>query len=267
MRPPPDVLDSLGATGEPRLLEGGQGRTWRVGDLVVKPVDNEAEHAWACDVYASWTVEEVAVPTPVRVGSGWSADGWSAYHYLPGRSARAGDDPAWFRGVHEAFHGAVAGLARPAFLDDRDDPWSYGDRVAWAAAEPRGSAETLEILDRALSRFEPVDLPAQVVHGDLGGNVLRDGERPSVIDWPPYWRPAGFALAVAAMDAVCWEGAEAAMLEQWADVPCWDQLLLRAVAYRMATRGHNEWRGVVPPGSDGYAVERRGLRVVEARLR
>ena len=41
MRPPAAVLDAFGVTGEPCLLEGGQGRTWRVGDLVVKPVDHE----------------------------------------------------------------------------------------------------------------------------------------------------------------------------------------------------------------------------------
>ena len=266
MRPPSAVLDAFGATGDARLLEGGQGRTWLVGDLVVKPVDQEAEHAWVCEAYAGWTAGEVAVPTPIRVGDGWSVDGWSAYAYLPGRSARAGEDPGWFRHVHESFHAAVADLERPAFLDQRDDAWSYGDEVAWGTAEPHGSAETVETLARALALVEPVDLPAQVVHGDLGGNVLRDGERAGVIDWPPYWRPVGFALAVVAMDAVCWEGADLSLLDEWADVPCWDQLLLRAVIYRMATRGHNETHGVVPPGSDGYAEDRRGLRVVEARL-
>ncbi len=261
------MLDAFGATGEPCLLEGGQGRTWRVGDLVLKPVDHQVEHAWVCDVYASWPAEQVAVPAPVRVDDGWSVHGWAAHAYLPGRSARAGDDPAWFRQVHETFHATVAELARPAFLDDRDDAWSFGDHVAWAGAEPRGSAETLAILDRARSLFEPVDLPAQVIHGDLGGNVLRDGDRAAVIDWPPYWRPVGFALAVVAMDALCWEGAGADLLEEWADMPCWDQLLLRAVAYRVATRGHNQAHGVVPAGSDGYAEERRGLHLVEARLR
>ncbi len=266
MRPPAAVLDALGLRGEPSLLEGGQGRTWRVGDLVVKPVDNPAEHAWTCEVYAAWSDDHVAVPRVLRVGDGWSVAGWAAYSYLPGRSARAGDDPAWFRGVHEAFHDAVADLARPDFLEERDDAWSHGDLVAWEAAAPQGSAETREVLERALSRLEEVDLPAQVVHGDLGGNVLRDGDRAAVIDWPPYWRPAGFALAVAALDAVCWEGADETLLDDWADVTCWDQLLLRAVVYRMATRGHNEQRGVTPVGSDGYAVERRALRLVEGRL-
>jgi uncharacterized protein (TIGR02569 family) len=266
MRPPVAVLDALGLRDEPRLLEGGQGRTWRVGDLVVKPVDNPAEHDWTCEVYAGWSHDEVAVPRAVPVGDGWSVAGWAAYAYLPGRSARAGDDPAWFRHVHEVFHDAVADLPRPDFLDYRDDSWAYGDRVAWEGAAPQGSAETREVLARALSRLEVVELPAQVVHGDLGGNVLRDGDRAAVIDWPPYWRPAGFALAVAALDAVCWEDADEALLDRWADVACWDQLLLRAVVYRMATRGHNEQVGVTPAGSEGYAVERRALRLVERRL-
>lgn len=110
-----------------------------------------------------------------------------------------------------------------------------------------------------------------MIHGDVGGNVLRAPGLPdAVIDWPPYHRPAGFSLAVAAGDAVCWEGAPEALLDVWSDVPDWDQLLLRAVIYRIATRGRNEALGVTPAGSDGYVDARRPsvemvLRHVERR--
>jgi hypothetical protein len=40
------VLAGYGARDEPRLLPGGQGRTWRAGDVVLKPVDDPDEHAW-----------------------------------------------------------------------------------------------------------------------------------------------------------------------------------------------------------------------------
>ena len=128
--------------------------------------------------------------------------------FCPARRRCAGDDPGWFRRVHEAFHDVTRDLARPAFLDTRDDPWTYGERVAWEGESPEGHAETLSLLTRAIARLEPVDVRDQVVHGDLGGNVLRDGDRAAVIDWPPYWRPADWALAVVATDAVCWEGAD-----------------------------------------------------------
>jgi hypothetical protein len=50
--------------------------------------------------------------------------------------------------------------------------------------------------------------PAQLVHADLGGNVLfAPGLAPAIIDFSPYWRPPGYAEAVAAVDAFLWFGA------------------------------------------------------------
>ena len=66
-----------------------------------------------------------------------------------------------------------------------------------------------------------------------------------IIDWPPYFRPTGWALAVVAVDAVCWQGAEPALLESWSDVPAWEQMLLRALVYRVATSGRVD-PGYVP---------------------
>ena len=138
-------------------------------------------------VTAGWACQDVDVPRPLRAATGWVVHGWGAQTWMPGSTAAVAEDPDWFRRVHVAFHRAVADLPRPGFLDTRDDVWSYGDRVAWEDAEPVGSAETRALQRRALDHLEPVDLSAQVVHGDLGGNVLRDADRATVIDWPPYW--------------------------------------------------------------------------------
>jgi uncharacterized protein (TIGR02569 family) len=262
-----EVLEAFGVTATPRPMPGGMGRTWRAGGLVLKPVDDEAEHAWVCDVYDRWVDDVVAVPRPLRAGGRWSSHGWGAHVLVPGVTAKAGDDPGWFREIHRTFHADIADLARPAFLDSRDDAWSYGDRVAWEGEAAEGSEETLALLARALGRLEPIEQSDQVVHGDLGGNVLRDGDRAAVIDWPPYWRPADWALAVVATDAVCWEGADESLLDAWWTGDDWPQLLLRAAIYRLATRGRNEVRGTVPVGSDGYVAQKgRLLDLVEERL-
>ena len=87
-----------------------------------------------------------------------------------------------------------------------------------------------------LAALRPVRLQAQLVHGDLGGNVLfAAGEPPAVIDFSPYWRPAGLALAIAAVDALMWGGADPAVLDELAGQPELDQLLARALVYRLVT--------------------------------
>ncbi|HEY3527776.1 MAG TPA: TIGR02569 family protein [Nocardioides sp.] len=265
--PSAEVLEAFGATVSPHPAERGMGRTWIAGDVVLKQVDLEAEHAWVCGVYDAWSCADVAVARPLRADGRWSFAGWGAQALLPGATARAGDDPDWFREVHRVFHRAVAELARPAFLDDREDAWTYGERVAWDGKAPEGARETLALLTRALDLLEPIEVAEQLVHGDLGGNVLRDGDRAAVIDWPPYWRPADWALAVVATDAVCWEGADESLLDDWSTGETWPQLLLRAAIYRLATRGRNESLGKVPVGSDGYVAEKgRMLALIEERL-
>ncbi|MGI8522377.1 MAG: TIGR02569 family protein [Nocardioides sp.] len=267
--PPVPVREAFGVGHVPEQLPGGfSGTAWRAGDAVLKQVAHADEHAWLCEVYDAWSAPEVRVPQPLRTAAGdWCHGGWGAHVWLPGETSPAADDPDWFRAAHTAFHAAIAGLDPPAFVATREDGWSHGDRVAWDGAEPLGSPETLTLLARALPLRRSVDLPSQVVHGDLGGNVLRHpGLPPAVIDWPPYVRPIGWALAVAAMDAVCFGGADANLLDRWSDEPGWDQLLLRALVYRAATRGHREAHGVEPFGSDGY-TDGRALDLVRERLR
>jgi len=84
-----------------------------------------------------------------------------------------------------------------------------------------------------------VDLPRQLVHGDLGGNVLfRDVLPPAVIDVSPFWRPVGYADAVVVADAVAWGGGGDELVERLLRDQG-EQLLLRAILFRVAA-DHSE---------------------------
>ena len=179
-------------------LPGGQERTWTDGQIVLKPVDNPVEHSWVFDVFDAWPDDVgVRVPRGLRSPDGsWVYDGWAAHGFVPGRSARMTWEPEVIRSAGEAFHRQTAALDRPGFLDERTDAWSEGDRVAWEDADPVAADVTLEQIHRLRAAFAPVEGASQVIHGDLGGNVLvSDDGGPVVIDWPPYFRPPGFALA------------------------------------------------------------------------
>jgi len=261
--PGAEVLEAFGldpaAHVEP--LPGGQGRAWRSGQVVLKPVDDLGEHSWVCGVFEDWPAGAgVAVPDPVRSDSGrWAFEGWGAHRLVPGEHLRAGDDPARFRQAVDGFHDVVATMPRPGLLDERDDPWSHGDRVAWGEADPTGTGPVRDVLQEALGACRPVDLPSQVVHGDLTTNVLESPAGAAVIDWPPYFRPRGWALAVVAVDAVCWQGTPPSLLDAWSDLERWRDLLLRALAYRLQTRlQHDHAAGDLPEAAVLDLVLARG---------
>jgi len=235
------TLAAFGVAGLPLArLSGGRGRTWLAGDVVLRPHDGAVVTDWRAEVLASLEhTSAFRTPRPLTTIDGsWRSGSWEAWQWLPGHAdeTRVADVIR----VGNAFHRAIAHLDRPAFLAPSApcpaDPWGRADRMAWGAARLPDDPT----LDRLAAAFRPVRAPSQLVHGDLLGNVLFADAAvpatPAVIDWPPSWRPAGFGAAVAAIDAVCWHGVPVAQLDALgADVAEWDQLLVRALAFRIAT--------------------------------
>jgi uncharacterized protein (TIGR02569 family) len=218
--PPPHVLEAFGAEGEPELLPGGRGTSWRVGPLVLKPLDRAArEIAWEADLLAS--LEEggfrVARLRPEIV------DGWTAAQYVEGRH----EPGRWLDiiAVGERLHAALAHVPRPdEIIDTRLNPWEVGDNVAWGERPYEG-------IDDLLAALEPVEAPSQLVHCDLTGNVLfHDRLPPAIIDFAPYWRPVEYASAVVVADALVWEDAPPELANA-----VHPQFLLRALIYRGVT--------------------------------
>jgi len=89
---------------------------------------------------------------------------------------------------------------------------------------------------RVLAERDPVsERPAQLVHGDLTGNVLfAAGLPPAVIDVSPYWRPAAYAGAVVVADGLLWwdQGADLVAAAGESGRP---DLVARALLFRLLT--------------------------------
>ena len=253
MRPGPAVLTSFGASADPVSLPGGQGTAWRAGDVVLKPAGDLRAARWTADLYRDLAARRdpgFRVPRPLGTAAGnWVAQdpqggAWVAWQWLPGEPASwAGVSPFWPRliAASRAFHAALAGRPAPPWLGRDGSPWTAGDQVAWGEHDPESvlaaaPGSLAGQLRRLLAALRPVRLPRQLIHGDLGGNVLFAGASPpAVIDFSPYWRPAGLALAVAAVDALMWGGASPAALGELDGEPELDQLLARALVYRLVT--------------------------------
>jgi uncharacterized protein (TIGR02569 family) len=248
--PPRQVLAAFGAAGRPVVrLAGGQGTSWLAGDLVLKPADLDlAELEWLADVYSQISCDGFRIAPQRRAGNGAvCVDGWCATEHLAGEHAerRWADAIA----VGERFHAALRGIPRPGFLDQRASPWAIGDRVAWGEI-PAAEFEQVSHLPRLAAALRPVSAPRQLIHGDLGGNVLfHDRLPPGIIDFSAYWRPAAFASAIVVADALVWEGAGQGLVDAAGRTEDFGQYLARALIYRAVTDWLLATAEPVPPGA------------------
>ncbi|BDZ51545.1 TIGR02569 family protein [Frondihabitans sucicola] len=238
-RPTADVLRAFGAAAVPELLAGGRGLTWRAGNVVLRPAGEEDEATWKSETLSVLAEsDDFTVPRPLRTAEGaWVRDGWEALEWIPGDADPARVDDVVRAGL--AFQRAIAVTTPPAFISASTDLWSRADRMAWEEDRlPRH-----ELLRQVAEEFRPVEARSRIIHGDLLGNVLFSaGRHPAIIDWAPYWRPPGLGAAIAVADAACWHGYDLVGLADDHGIAEWRQLLLRALAFRMATQHlHERW--------------------------
>jgi len=243
---PEGVLAAFGLAGAvPVRLPGGQGTAWRAGRVVLKPADSVRAGRWFAEVYNALTGPGFRVPRPVRTLTGdWVALGWTAYQWVPGAAADwSGVSSRWpdMVAVSRALHAALRGVSVPLWRATVENPWTIGDEVAWGERDPDpllgpAAGPLAGQVRQLLAALQPVDLPSQLIHADLAGNVLfADRLPPAVIDFSPLERPAGLPLAIVAVDTLMWHGANPGVLGHLSGEPELGQLLARALVYRLIT--------------------------------
>jgi uncharacterized protein (TIGR02569 family) len=220
---PEYVQVAFGVRDEPVAVRLGGVRGWRCGDLLLRSVADAAAAAWAAGVLDGLSVEGLRLARPVRSSDGrWVVAGYSACRYLAGRPEPRYDDAV---AASLRLHAAMVGVRRPRLLDEMDDLAARASTAAWGeqriAMDPAAGGD---LFDQYAPCRRPVAPPNQVVHGELFGTLLfAGGEAPAVLDLVPFWRPP-----------LAWGGADAGLVSRWAHLEAWDQMLLRALLFRLA---------------------------------
>lgn len=239
MHPSIEAQTEFGAAGTLLKLDGGRGTVWRVGDVMLKPLDVLPEELlWLDEVAREHSAgSELRLSLPIRSRSGkLVVDGWTAFPCLTGEHQPG----RWteLAKIARDFSALFAEVQRPDFVDKRTHAWAKADRFAWG--EYDGPPITAPYIEDLVSARRQVFDPPGIVHGDITGNVLFDPVlSPAVIDLTVYWRPLNYSIAVIAIDAVCFEGAPPSLLETTSPVRDFPQYLIRALLFRLVTDGLN----------------------------
>jgi uncharacterized protein (TIGR02569 family) len=221
--------------------------------VVLSTVADHARAAWSAKVRETLFVDGVRLARPVRSTDGrYVVSGWRADTFVAGTPEPRHDEVV---SAAVRLHEATAKLERPRFLTQPPSaPWSdvdvfiAADRAAWEErplnALPPGARlgpasadgqRSMDLINQLAGLRRPTRSPSQLVHGDLYGTVLFAGTAaPGITDITPYWRPASWAAGVVVVDALAWGEADDGLVERWAPLPEWPQMLLRALMFRLS---------------------------------
>lgn len=227
-QPKKDILEAFNANGTPQLLSGGQGTTWLVGDIVLKPVGNIAETLYVADVMESIVEDGFRVARPIKTIEGkWLYKNWCAYNRIDGEHVKARWDEKI--ALCKRFHNALSTYPKPEYLDKQTDRYAVADRIAWQELPIKADEKSMPVLEKLVNLLRPIQVTNQLIHGDFTGNILfREGQLPAVIDFVAYWRPEDYAIAIMIADAIVWEGADESIFDLVSDIPEIVQLVIRA---------------------------------------
>ena len=233
--PGADVLAAFGLAGPAVPLAGGQGRSFAVDGAVLKPSSDPVLDEWTADVVCSVQPSGFRLATPLGEPGRRVVGGWTAWTRVAGEHRLTG--APWPRAVQvaEQLTAALRSVDRP-MPELPDTAWRSADRIAWGEESAAWSGPAADTLDRLQALRRPVVSPPQLVHGDLAGNLLwHDRLPPAVIDVTPYRRPGGYCAALVVVDASLWYGAGLDLVDAARGVPELDQMVVRALLFRLAT--------------------------------
>lgn len=258
------MLRAFGTKQTPESLPGGEGRSWRAGNVVLKAADDREQATWIAQTITCVVSDRIVLPRRIPSADGaWIVDGWTASEYVEARAERGRWQDIIDAG--RAFHALIDNVPRPAWMDRANDWWRRADQVAWNGRPAVGDPSLVALVERLRASCASVPLAGQIIHADLCGNVLFDlHNRPVIIDFSPYWRPVEWASAIVAIDAFEWEGAGPDALAWLDGEPFGDQLLLRAAIFRIATSA--EVAAVRGANPDKLAVHRATVEALTRRL-
>jgi len=217
-----------------QILKGGQNESIKVGDLVIKPVHEKEKYLWLSAVLEEINFENLQVATPLKSLEGnFIEDSFGATRYF--------DAQFYNNKLKEKLdacrelNSKLAGIRKPKEYDKWESPWTKAQGLAWSDHKISSALLPKEI-EELIRLRKTLNLPDQLVHVDLAGNILFDEKGgPIIIDFTPGFYPKEYSEVLLMIDSIAWYQASIEALQLLsAEKEIQDQLILRALIFRLS---------------------------------
>jgi uncharacterized protein (TIGR02569 family) len=231
---PQEVLKAFDCAGTPERLPGGEGNSFSVENTVFKPIHDIERYEWASEILLRIPQNGFRISTPLKSMQGrFTYAGWGATIYEPGEPING----RWSEKLEvcRAFHTAIQNLFIPS-MPGSLDRWTQAHKIAWKESSlPQNiHPEIQRLLHPIFQEYQSLERMKHIIHGDMCGNILFAMDlAPVVIDFSPDYGPKEYSEAILVADAIAWEDAPVALLEDLPQTSYASQMLLRAVNFRL----------------------------------
>ncbi|MBD3328805.1 hypothetical protein GF340_05925 [Candidatus Peregrinibacteria bacterium] len=220
---------------EAQLLSGGQGESYKIGNIVIKPVHEEEKYIWLANALEKINFENLQYSGPIKSKNGnYVEDSYCATTFIPGSFHEGRIEEKIKAAI--SFNSSIKNISKPIFFDEWKSPWTKAQDVAWSKqsipsnlpARFKGYINELENIKAE------INLQSQLVHCDFAGNILFNENEPIIIDFSPGFFPAEYSIICLVVDSIAWHNAKIDELKH-IDLDEFTklQLILRAVIFRL----------------------------------
>lgn len=235
------VLKAFGINSSGKPLDGGQETSWKFGNIVLKPIEDEVYYSFTAEVFNRLQPKEYRISRPIlSVNNKYVEDGYGATQFESGIDIDTAVKEKLL--VSKYLHQDLKDL-KLMTLPKSNDPWTKANNVLWRnhLLPDYWDEKRRSFCEELLSKLLPIDAEHQLIHGDLGGNVLfHDNLKPLVIDFSPTIAPVEYADAIILCDSIAWAGVDIETINYLEPIEYHKPFIQHAVAFRVLTIAFNE---------------------------
>ncbi len=231
-----DILKQFNISGDAEQLTGGQGTSVRIGNAVLKPIENIPAHTFIASAWNQLESENYRIVKHlVSNNNSFVEMGWGATIYEPMQEDDAALEKKLVASKHLHDDLSKLGILTLPFSDD---PWTRANKTLWhnLPYEQHTDDDVNALCTMILENLKPIDDEYQLVHADLAGNTLfcEDGH-PIIIDFSPAIAPVIYAHAILVVDSIAWKNAPLESLQLLEPFENYKEYVKYAIAFRVLT--------------------------------